>query len=42
MKDEIVLIEPFLKGNAVALVKDRKLQDFFIDFEEIEYLFGQL
>ncbi len=33
MKDEIVLIEPFLKGNAVALVKDRKLQDFFIDFE---------
>ena len=34
MKNEIVLIEPFLKGNAVALVRGSELYDFFIDFEE--------
>ena len=34
MTDEIVLVEPFLKGTAVALIKEGKLQDFFADFED--------
>ena len=29
----MLLVEPFLRGNAVALVKKGKLQDFFVDFE---------
>ncbi len=33
MKDKIALIEPFLSGNALALVSGGKLQDFFADFE---------
>ena len=34
MANEIVLAEPFLKGAAVALIKEGKLQDFFADFED--------
>ena len=34
MTDDIVLVEPFLKGTAVALIKEGKLQDFFADFED--------
>ena len=33
MKDGVVLVEPFLAGNAVAFVSGGKVQDFFIDFE---------
>ena len=34
MTNEIVLVEPFLNGAAVALIKEGKLQDFFADFED--------
>ena len=34
MTDEIALVEPFLKGTAVALIKEGRLQDFFADFED--------
>ena len=34
MKNELVLVEPFLKGNAVALIKEGKVQDFFADFDD--------
>jgi len=35
--NEITLIEPFFKGNALALIKGGKLQDFFADFEDSDH-----
>ena len=33
---EIVLAEPFFKGNALALIKNGRIEDFIADFRNLE------
>ena len=36
MSTEIVLAEPFFEGNALALIKNGRIEDFIADFRNPE------
>ena len=36
MSAEIVLAEPFFEGNALALIKNGRIEDFIADFRNTE------
>ena len=36
MSTEILLAEPFFEGNALALIKNGRIEDFIADFRNLE------